>query len=143
MRIQIENVVIRKRENRIYYFGSLKSSIAREVTFVPVLETSPKTRLIELTDGGGYQRPGSQPRMSKFKDFLKTHPYSLVPPVILSGRGKWLFEPSEVTPNLGNLVITDPAAIIDGQHRLGGYVALFESEGVEKDIDFLLLEFNP
>lgn len=140
MQIEINDVVRRTRDNRVYFFGSLKSSLARELTFVPVLELSPKTRLIELMEGGGYQRPGSQPRMSKFKEFLKTHPYSLVPPVILSGRGRWLFVPSAADNKIGKLVVSAPAAIIDGQHRLGGYVALFETDGVEKDVDFLLIE---
>ena len=139
MIIQIDKVLRKQRDGRIYFFGSIQSSDARNVTFVPVVELSPKTKLVELLEDG-YQRPGSLPRMNKFRDFLRSHPHSLVPPVILSGRGGWVFEASPDDDDIGKLVVNKPAAIIDGQHRLGGYVSLYESEGIEKDIDFLLID---
>lgn len=135
----VDKVVRKERDGRVYYFGSIPSSIAKGVTFVPVLEFSPKTKLVELLDKG-YQRPGSLPRMNKFKEFLKSHPHSLVPPVILSGRGGWQFKADHDNNDIGSLIIKKPAAIIDGQHRLGGYVALYEADGLEKNIDFLLID---
>jgi len=139
MKIAIEKVIKKERDGRVYFFGSIRSSYARNVTFVPVVELSPKTKLVELLEDG-YQRPGSMPRMNKFRDFLRTHPHSLVPPVILSGRGGWVFEPSQGDTEIGRLIVNKPAAIIDGQHRLGGYVSLYETDGVEKDVDFLLID---
>lgn len=139
MKVTVERVIKKTRDERIYYFGSIRSSYARNVTFVPVVELSPKTKLVELLEDG-YQRPGSMPRMNKFRDFLKSHPQSLVPPVILSGRGGWVFEPGQDDEEIGRLVVNKPAAIIDGQHRLGGYVALYEADGIEKDVDFLLID---
>ena len=137
--MRVEKVTRRKLGDRTYYYGSIKSSLIKEATFVPVLEHSPKTALVEqITDG--YQRPGSMPRMNKFRQFLKLNPKSLVPPVILSARGRWKYESSNYDEDIGSLDITGPAAIIDGQHRLGGYVALYETENISLDVDFLVLE---
>lgn len=135
----ITNVLRRESGSRVYYFGSISSDKVKPITFVPVIEKSVKTPLVEdLQDG--YQRPGSMPRMNKFRSFLKANPESLVPPVLLSGRGRWRFVADQGSKSLGRLEIHGPAAILDGQHRLGGYVALFESDGDVRSIDFLLLE---
>jgi DNA sulfur modification protein DndB len=139
MENKINRVFRRKLTGRTYYYGTISSSIIKQSTFVPVLENSPKTSLMEITDKG-YQRPGSMPRMNKFKQFLKEHPNSLVPPVILSGRDRWKYVSSDFDPDIGSLIITGPAAIIDGQHRMGGYVALYESDSVSLEVDFLLIE---
>ena len=135
----ITNVLRRDSGNRTYYFGTIASDKVKHVTFVPVLENSPKTPLTENTVEG-YQRPGTQARMRKFKNFLKDNPNSLVPPVLLSGRGKWIFIPGENASPLGTLTLKGSAAILDGQHRLGGYVLLYENDQDVRDIDFLLLE---
>jgi len=137
--LKIENIVRKKVGARVYYFGSINSDKAKEVTFVPVIENSPKTSLTEIVEGG-YQRPGSMPRMNKFKQFLKTHPNSLVPPILLSGRGKWKFMPSSNNSDYGVLSVEAPAAILDGQHRMGGFVALHDSEAIITSIDFLLID---
>jgi len=136
--MNISNVIRRIQHGRTYYFGTFRSSVVNKIAFVPVIEHSPRTYLVEQLKEG-YQRPGSLPRMNKFRQFLKTHPQSLVPPVILSGRGKWQFSPSE-NSEIGSLNPLAPAAIIDGQHRLGGYVALHEADGEEREIDFLLID---
>jgi DGQHR domain-containing protein len=127
--MRVEKVTRRKLGDRTYYYGSIKSSLIKEATFVPVLEHSPKTALVEQISDG-YQRPGSMPRMNKFRQFLKLNPKSLVPPVILSARGRWKYQSSHYDEDIGSLDITGPAAIIDGQHRLGGYVALYETENI-------------
>ena len=138
---RVENVLRRTMGSKVYYFGSITSDKVKGVTFVPVIEKSPKTELHEILDEG-YQRPGSQTRMNRFRDFLKKHPESVVPPVLLSGRGRWTFEPDADNTPLGTLVVRGSAAILDGQHRLGGYVALLlESEEKDvRDVDFLLLD---
>src|ERR1700674_2536002 len=135
----IDNVLRRDTGDRTYYFGTIPSDKVKNVTFVPVLESSPKTPLIENTNDG-YQRPGTLARMNKFKNFLKDNPNSLVPPVLLSGRGKWVFTPGDNGGPLGSLALKGSAAILDGQHRLGGFVALYENDNDVRDIDFLLLE---
>lgn len=135
----LPNVLRRQQDDRVYYFGSITSDKAKESTFVPVSEKSPKTPLNEVLEKG-YQRPGSQPRMNKFRDFLKRNPKSLVPPVLLSGRGKWKFVPTSDGSALGSIEIHAAAAILDGQHRMGGYVALYEADKDVRSIDFLLLD---
>ncbi len=135
----IKNVLKKKNANRTYFFGSVDSDKVKNITFVPVIENSPKTALVEDVTGG-YQRPGSMPRMNKFKQFLKSHPDSLVPPVILSGRGKWKFIASKDNADIGDLKVEASAAILDGQHRLGGFVALYDSEKEVRNIDFLLID---
>lgn len=136
----LDNVVRRKVKGRTYYFGAITSDKIRNVTFVPVVELSPKTPLIENLDRG-YQRPGTQSRMNKFRNFLKDHPMSVVPPVILSGRKNWTFEPNIDGSPIGKIKIGGSAAILDGQHRIGGYVALYQSDPTDiREVDFLLLE---
>jgi DNA sulfur modification protein DndB len=139
MLVKVQNVLRKELGDRTYYYGSFPSSSAKELTFVPVIERSVKTPLTEIVDNG-YQRPGSMPRMNKFKHFLQSNPSSVVPPVILSGRGEWTFEPSTFEEAFGALSVSKAAAIIDGQHRLGGYVALHESEDEIRQVDFVLIE---
>jgi len=136
---EIKNVLRRDSGDHTYYFGTIASDKIKHVTFVPVLEKSPKTPLTENTKEG-YQRPGTLARMNRFKSFLKDNPNSLIPPVLLSGRGNWVFAPDENGSPLGTLKLRGSAAILDGQHRLGGYVLLYEGDQDVRDIDFLLLE---
>jgi len=133
---QVANVIEKVQGDQKYLFGTIGSDKIKNLTFVPVIEYSQKTFLSEETKEG-YQRPGSQYRMRAFAKFLKEHPNSVVPPVLLSGRGNWEFESKG--PGLGELNIEGKAAIIDGQHRLGGFVFLYESEDVVRNISFILL----
>jgi DNA sulfur modification protein DndB len=122
-------------ESREYYVGTVRSDLAKSLTFVPVKEESRKTYLQEHSQDG-YQRPGSPTRMKRFAEYLKNHPLSVVPPVVLSSRNNWSFNGKS---EYGSLDIYGPAAIVDGQHRMGGYVFLYESEGMARDIDFIVL----
>lgn len=137
----ISNVLKRTIEDpdtggrRDYYFGSIRSDLAKALTFVPVLEPSKRTFLQERTDEG-YQRAGSTARMRRFGKYVEENPLSVVPPVVLSGRGSWKFKGSGP---VGALEVQDAAAIIDGQHRMGGYVWLADEEELLREIDFILL----
>jgi DNA sulfur modification protein DndB len=119
-----------------YCVGMLSSDKIRSLTFVPVIEESPQTFLKE--EVGGYQRPGSITRMRLFQKYLAEHPNSVVPPILLSGRGQWNFVP-DLGPNYGRIEINGPAAIIDGQHRVGGYIALYQGQDEIRPIPFILL----
>lgn len=133
----IEDVVQRTSGSRVYYFGTVGSDKLKSITFVPVTEPSSRTTpLVEDTDGG-YQRPGSLSRMREFAKYLREHPNSVVPPVVLSSRGAWVF--SAVDRNFGRLRIDGPAAVVDGQHRLGGYVALFEKDDDVRQVAFIVV----
>lgn len=139
----LSKVLRRQVGNTTYYYGHLSSDKLKDLTFVPVIEASTKTFLNEETEGG-YQRPASHSRMRAFKKFLEANPDSVVPPILLSGRGHWEFSPSGSSGDFGDLVVRAPAAIVDGQHRAGGYVLLFEGDGREeggdaRNVDFILI----
>src|SRR5690242_15194071 len=123
---EISAVLKRQVGDQVYYNGSVPSDKIKGITFVPVIEPSKKTYVQENTDKG-YQRPGSQFRTRAFMKYLQENPNSVVPPVLLSGRDGWRFEVSQADNQIGKLVINAPAAIIDGQHRVGGYICHFET----------------
>lgn len=134
---EITGVIQKYQGDQVYFFGTITSDKIKNVTFVPVLEESTKTYLNEIKDG--YQRPGSAYRMRDFARFLQKKPNSIVPPVVLSGRGKWKFEAEGQNSDLGKLILHERAAIVDGQHRLGGFVFLYESDEDVRNISFILL----
>ena len=78
-------------------------------------------------------------RMNKIKKYFQDNPNRLVPPVILSGRGEWVYSEQGEGP-VGSLTMQDRAAIIDGQHRVGGLVALYEDTGEVREVDFVCFE---
>ncbi|HIA55029.1 MAG TPA: DGQHR domain-containing protein [Candidatus Melainabacteria bacterium] len=135
----INNVVRVSVGNRHYCFGTIPSDKIKELTFVPVLESSDKTYLNEV-EPGGYQRPGSVSRMRAFMKFLSDNPNSVVPPVLLSARENWRFKSIGDDKYLGAIEITGRASIVDGQHRIGGFVALFGRDEDIREVSFILLE---
>ena len=134
----IKNVVRRQVGDRVYFFGCLSSDRAKNCTYVPVVEESATFLTQDATEG--YQRPGTKPRMNKFKRYLIDYPNRLTPPVILSARGSWAFEPTSGNNESGQLVLNGPAAIVDGQHRIGGIVAHFEETEEVINFDFICFE---
>lgn len=122
-------------EEREYFVGTLRSDLAKALTFVPVREESKRTYLTERMEDG-YQRPGSATRMRIFATYLRDNPLSVVPPVILSGRNEWRFVGKG---DVGEIEVSGPAAIVDGQHRVGGFVCSFETDDRPRNIDFILL----
>jgi len=135
---EIAGVVKKQIGTQVYYYGTVTSDKIKNITFVPTIETSKKTYLNEKIEEG-YQRPAYKSRMRLFKKYLKENPNSLIPPVLISSRNIWRFEPTQNT-HYGKIIIDEPAAIIDGQHRVGGYIALFEEDEDIRPIDFILLE---
>lgn len=137
---RIDNVLRRTvwdeagENEREYVIGSLRSDVAESLTFVPVYEASNLTYLTERTEDG-YQRPGSAARMRAFARFLEDNPLFVVPPVMLSGRGRWVFKGETV----GQLEIHGEAAIIDGQHRVGGFVYQYAQDGIVRPMDFICI----
>ena len=120
----------------VYYTGVISSSIAQDITFVPVMKdlATQKSPLHQVSDG--YQRPGSLPRMKQFARFLSETPLAIVPPVLLSTRDKWSFD-AKKDKDFGDLIVSGRAAIIDGQHRMGGFISLYLSDEIVRDIDFV------
>ena len=60
---------------------------------------------------------------------------SIIPPVLLSDRGKWNFKGNS---QIGELEINHKAAVVDGQHRLGGMRFFNE---LDNENDDLLIPF--
>jgi DNA sulfur modification protein DndB len=143
----LESVVKRTQRNAdgqelSIYLGQMSSDVAKQLTFVPVFESGNKPLLTERLgppDGEGYQRPGSRTRMNQFAKYLREHSLAVVPPVVVSGRDQWEFEPSVEDSNYGVLHCFGEAAIIDGQHRVGGFVSLYESDEDMRSIELTMV----
>jgi len=142
----IESVLRRVRTSEsgdefVFYFGTITSDIAKDITFVPAYldpyHQFPEVLNVRFDDG--YQRAGVVKRMNDFSMFLDQHPLSIIPPIMLSTRGEWHFVPYDESENYGRLEVHDQGAILDGQHRLGGYVLKYQSDGNSMDIDFIAL----
>lgn len=142
--IRIENVQRFTREdeegnNLVYYTGLMASDVAKDATYVPVMKNLVGNRSPLNEKSNGYQRPGSGSRMRTFSRYLSEHPLAIVPPVLLSTRDKWTFIEGEYE-DFGDLEVRGPAAIIDGQHRLGGFISLYDTTELIRDIDFIAYE---
>lgn len=124
-----------------YFLGQLKSSMAYEATFVPVIaeEASKvkRTRLYLQETDNGYQRPGSYRRMEAFGSYIAQNELRYTPAVVLSGRNKWKYSEADRT-----LTISGPAAIIDGQHRVGGHLSALQNDGFDRTIDFIVMNIS-
>ena len=108
-----------------YFLGTLHASEIKELTMVPVVTLTPPDAehpdlWLNENSEAGYQRAGESRRMALIADFIRARPNCVIPPVLLSCRGRWMFEPASKTSTIGTLVAHDLAAIVDGQHRLGG-----------------------
>lgn len=128
--VELKNVLkVTDPTGLVYYLGTLTPLEIKNLTFVPVVT---KTQLSGdesswlNEEQGGYQRAGELKRMQAIKKFIVeefTHKQRacLIPPVLLSARGQWKFTPAnKQIENFGSIQANDLAAIIDGQHRLGG-----------------------
>jgi DGQHR domain-containing protein len=139
----IENVLRRETGNIVYFFGSLANDMIKQLTEVLVIEKSPKTFLTETTEEG-YQRPAAFSRQRKIGKYLVEHANVLIPPVLLNGCGRWVFEAYDSErPSMGKLRTEGRSHIIDGQHRLGGFVAAWEESQYRADVDFVAYENLP
>lgn len=128
-------------ESQEYFLGQLPSSLAYEATFVPVIaEEAAKVKRarthLQETDHG-YQRPGSYRRMEAFASYLQVNDLNYTPAVVLSGRNQWVYSEKDRT-----LTINAPAAIIDGQHRVGGHIVAFNNDQFDRMIDFVVLNIS-
>ena len=145
-KIVIRNVVRRTQvdaagRQREYFLGQMQSSQAGEITFVPVVKDEAekvkrsKAYLNETNDG--YQRPGSPRRMEAFGRYLAENEQLYIPAVVLSGRNKWVFSEFD-----NSITVDSPAAIIDGQHRVGGYISAYLTDEVDRLIEFVVLNIS-
>lgn len=133
MPVELKNVLrVQDPCGLTYYLGTLSPKMIKDLTFVPVAKPSepqgdPATVLNERPEKG-YQRAGEPKRMEAIWKFVKDRPNCLIPPVVLASRGNWHFTPVPKHDNFGTIQAEDLAAIIDGQHRLGGLLRLVPDE---------------
>lgn len=131
----IPNVLSRSRGGRQYLFGTAKASVLAGITYVPLNEQNPKSSFVR-EELGGYQRCGSASRMKLFKKYLEQNPSAFVPPLLLSAKN-WEFRAEAAGGDYGVLLAFGAAAIVDGQHRAGGYFARLMQDEVDSDVDFI------
>ncbi len=129
MPVELKNVLkVEDPSGLVYYMGTLAPEYIKKLTFVPVVSPSQRSGdesiLLNERPDKGYQRAGEIKRMETIAKFVKEHPRCLIPPVVLASRGKWHFTPTAKSDHFGTLQAEDLAAIIDGQHRLGGLLRL-------------------
>lgn len=137
----LKDVLKSEIQGRVFYFGLIPSELLHSCLFVPVLEESPRNNNYvreQLDRENNYQRPGSRSRQRKFSEFLKEHGNSVVPPIVLSTRGGWVFE-SDGDESTGTLEIQSPAAIIDGQHRAGGFICRHGEDEQSRPVPFIAI----
>jgi DNA sulfur modification protein DndB len=132
----IPNVLARSAGNSNYYFGSIRSSMLRGLTYVPLNEANPRPCPYLTERTGGYQRWGSVTRMKLFRNYLRQHPAEFVPPLLLSAPS-WSFEAHPGLPDVGTLRVEAAASIVDGQHRAGGFIAAYEEDQIDRNVDFI------
>lgn len=144
--IKIENVLQVKDPSGLNYFlGVINPAQIMELTFVPcVVKVNEDILPVRTTEG--YQREGDPKRMTQIKEFYAKELTSLIPPVLLSTRSSWRFIPKSNGACFGHIEAEDCAAIIDGQHRLGGLSLLSQDESISKEalnrsIPFMAVDF--
>ena len=129
-----------------YFLGTLHACEIKELTMVPVVTQTPPTAEdpeLQLNENSadGYQRAGDTQRMQKIATFVKQKPACVIPPVLLSCRSQWTFEPSPKNPSIGTLVANNLAAIVDGQHRLGGLWRLAKDNSSSTELKNRVIPF--
>lgn len=140
MTVKIKNVIKQINGGRTYYTGYMHAKDIYDCVFVPVLKKTKlpkrKNAMLALEEiDKGYQRTATVNRQRKIADFLSKNPDSIIPPVLLSDRGKWNFKGNS---QIGELEINHKAAVVDGQHRLGGMRFFNE---LDNENDDLLIPF--
>jgi DNA sulfur modification protein DndB len=144
----IENVIKVEDSGFTYYLGSILPQQIMQLTFVPCeVQVEALRGVLNVRPTDGYQREGDVMRMRKIKTHFGESERSIIPPVLLSTRGKWLFRPKTQNSCFGSIEAEDCAAIIDGQHRLGGLSMLSSDPETERGradrkVPFMAVQFN-
>ena len=144
---KLPNILRVERDGIVFFKGAFTSDLAKQITQVHVYEKGKSNYVREtlrLDDSEGYQRPALTNRQSNFAKYLaeRTDGETYAPPVILNARGLWSFEPANSEGNFGALCVQGAANVIDGQHRLGGYIRHRELHAEEdpRYVDFIAYE---
>lgn len=131
--IVIENVVQSKMRGRVVYQGIVSSQAALNFSY---------SKLYNDPSGKGYQRPINKKRCSDFAEYLSQGEDSLYTPILLNAAGNWEFHAYDrQRGNYGRLICRKKAALMDGQHRLGGIKEYVEETDSTLGVPFLAFHF--
>jgi len=145
-RVEIKNVITRERIGKsgrtiVYYLAQVPASLLADVTFVPVVADEAnlgkqRRKYLHESDNG-YQRPGMARRMEAFGTYLAERDAAYIPAIVLSSRGKWIYD-----KETRSITVEAPAAIIDGQHRTGGYISAYQKDEIDRLADVVVLNIS-
>lgn len=139
----IENCFKTGEDENERYFGQIGSEIIKEVTQVFYFEYEPKNycqQVGEIEGKKGYQRRAKPSRQRLFGKYLEEHGQNYVsPPIFLNARDKWEFVPDSPNSRTGKIIIHEPANIIDGQHRAGGFIYAYQELNNSSSAEFVAL----
>ncbi len=140
MPTDLKNVLLVSDPTGVQYcLGTLYASEIKQLTMVPVVSATlpdqePSDLKLNEDTTDGYQRAGEPKRMKDIAKFVTDRPACVIPPVLLSCRGKWTFVCDADNRNTGTLRADELAAVIDGQHRLGGLWRLFNDPQLSNEV---------
>jgi len=136
----ITDVVARRTdpedEESTYFVGWIDSLRLSQVVFAPLSDFD-QGAIVAVRSTDGYQVSPSTLETRRFGHFFRDHPEVVVPPVLLSGRSRWIWRPGRA--DRGEIHVYDSAAVIDGRCRIGGYALAGKEGNVRRDIEFVLL----
>jgi DGQHR domain-containing protein len=147
MSTKISNVIrIQDPSGLTYYLGSFTPEQIMQLTFVPCV-VNVNSDVLPIRTTHGYQREGDKKRMIRINEFYSENTNSLIPPVLLSTRKSWRFIPKTSGSPFGVIEADDQAAIIDGQHRLGGLSMMVSQgnaspEALNRSVPFMAIDFE-
>ena len=122
------NCVSRTRVNgMIQYVGFLNPAHIEQLLTVKPFDEE---------DGLGYQRPVSRARTKSLAKYLSRQQAIILPPILLNAAGNWEYVPDSPGSDMGALICTGPASIIDGQHRIEGIKRYLDEFSTEVRIPF-------
>lgn len=122
------NCISRTRVNgMIQYVGFLNPAHIEQLLIVKPFDEE---------DGKGYQRPVNRNRTKSLSNYLSRQQAIILPPILLNAAGNWEYVPDKPSSDMGALICTGPATIIDGQHRIEGIKRFLRDYSTEIRIPF-------
>lgn len=117
--------------------GVVNSHLLSQISFAPVGEYRGSTLLAQRSKDGYQDHPDLLATRRLAETLADDHLLGMIP-VVLNGRGRWLWSPSP-TDELEGLVLTyDAAAVIDGRVRIGAMGLAAADRDVVFEVPFVL-----
>lgn len=126
--IKLNNVIRSTNNGVVQYAGFLNSSHLDQIVEIKPYDQE-----------GGYQRPLNSRRTKEIAEFYDAQQKPIFPPIVLNASGNWTFVSEHGNSDIGVLICTGPASVIDGQHRLAGLQTFFAHRDGDTMIPFLAI----